>query len=297
MYMKAARGDATPTPQWTLNSRSRVITVAHRPPRALSNDEFVHRFRAVVRRLDRHISLMDKDDYELRDDIASVLRTLTAPGKGDDGIRRLISRFSLSQPIRQITAPPKQGPNVQFAIGSLPADDLPGSVRVTVPDGVMHAAALFIRSTDGARTATWEDVVTDYGNTFGAHLSTTVPKLLDEVHYFGLSETDFGAYMLRALGVLTSSACHELLSRLDAKHTHALHDTYMAGTRVYAAVYLSEHGLDDLRVQLSRAQWTKPGPVMTLRNPVGKELVFSVADGGRLHLAVREPSRLMMYSE
>jgi hypothetical protein len=45
-----------------------------------------------------------------------------------------------------------------------------------------------------------------YGNMFGAQLSTTVPVILnevhyDDVHYMSLAETDCGT-MLRLLGVL-----------------------------------------------------------------------------------------------
>jgi len=42
-----------------------------------------------------------------------------------------------------------------------------------------------------------------YGNMFGAQLSTTVPVILNEVHYMSLAETDCGT-MLRLLGVLIS---------------------------------------------------------------------------------------------
>ena len=260
--------------------------MSNRTPRAVGDTEFLLRFRTVVKRLDTQLQLIDDGHYHVRDDLATILRTLPTRGKGDDGIRRLLTRFSLKPPKRDISPPAHDGPNVLLAIGALPMDDNGSAQMVTVPDQLMLAVPLFVRSSAGTRRATWESVVSDYGNTFGAHLSTSVPAILDDVHYFGLSETDFGTYMLRSLGVLTSSACHELLHQLDPNNTAVTHHPYMAGTQIYAAMYLREDGKDDLRVNIRRKNWKQAGPVMTVRNPEGKQLLFSIADGGRF--AIRQ---------
>jgi hypothetical protein len=259
-----------------------------RTPRALEDAEFLGRFSTVVRRLDAHLDAIDRGEYFVRDDLATVLRTLLTRGKGDDGIRRLLSRFSLDAPTRRISPPANEGPDVLLAIGALPADEDQSGKTVTVPEELMSTTALFVRSPKGTRSVKWEDVVTDYGNTFGAHLSTTVPILLDEVHYFGLSETDFGTYMLRAIGVLTSSVCHELLQQLKAAAQPVTHSAYMAGTQIYQAIYLREAGKDDLRVNVRREEWKKAGPIMTVRNPEHHDLLFSIVDGGYLSLTVRQ---------
>jgi hypothetical protein len=262
--------------------------MADRMPRPLSDAEFLARFRAVVRRLDAHLRAIDRGEYFVRDDLATVLRTLLTRGKGDDGIRRLLSRFSQKPPTRSISTFANEGPNVLFAIGALPAEFDTAAKAVAVPDELMSAIALFSRSAKGTRRVSWEDVVTDYGNTFGAHLSTTVPVLLDDVHYFGLSETDFGTYMLRSIGVLTSSVCHELLQKLKADHEVATHSSYMVGTQIYGAIYLREAGKDDLRVHMRREDWKTAAPIMTIRNAEKQDLLFSVSDGGNLSLAVRQ---------
>jgi len=261
--------------------------MSNRTPRALDDAEFLVRFRTVVKRLDTQLKLIDEGQYHVRDDLATVLRALLTRGKGDDGIRRLATRFSLKPPKRGISRPANDGPNVLLAIGALPADDESSAQTVTVPDQLMLAVPLSVRSSAGIRRATWDNVVSDYGNTFGAHLSTTVPAILDDVHYFGLTETDFGTYMLRSLGVLASSVCHELVRQIDPHSIAVTHNPYMAGTQIYEAMYLREGGTDDLRVGMRKEEWTKAGPVMTVRNQEGQDLVFSIADGGRLQLAVR----------
>jgi hypothetical protein len=261
--------------------------MTNRTPRALDDAEFLVRFRTVVKRLDTQLQLIDNGQYHVRDDLATILRTLLTRGKGDDGIRRLLNRFSLQPPKRDISPPANEEPNILFAIGALPIDGNGIAKTVTVPDQLMIAVPLFVRSSAGTRRATWESVVSDYGNTFGAHLSTTVPAILDDVHYFGLSETDFGTYMLRSLGVLTSSVCHELLHRLDQNNTAVTHPPYMAGTQIYAAMHLREDGKDDLRVNIQREDWKKAGPIMTVRNPEGQQLMFAIADGGQLQFSIR----------
>jgi len=261
--------------------------MSDRTPRALNDGEFLARFRTVVRRLDAHLAAIDRGDYFVRDDLATVLRTLLTRGKGDDGITRLLYRFSLRPLTRRISPSANEAPNVLLAIGALPVDEDKEAVAVTMPDEFMSAIALFVRSAKASRRVTWQDVVTDYGNTFGAHLSTTVPILLDDVHYFGLSETDFGTYMLRSAGVLTSSVCHELLQQLKADDYAITHSPYMAGTQIFQAIYLREGGKDDLRVGMRREEWKKAGPILTVRNPDRQVLVFSISEGGYLRLEVR----------
>lgn len=262
--------------------------MADRTPRALEDKEFLARFTTVVRRLDAHLAAIDRGEYFVRDDLATVLRTLLARGRGDDGIRRLLSRFSLKAPTRKISPPASNAPNVLLAIGALPTDEDQAARAVAVPDELMSATALFVRSRQGTRGATWEDIVTDYGNTFGAHLGTTVPTLLDDVHYFGLSETDFGTYMLRSIGVLVSDACHELLRRMEVDDKPASYSPYMAGMQIFQAIYLREGSKDDLRVNLRREAWKKAGPIMTVRNSEEHDLLFSITDGGHLSLTVRQ---------
>jgi hypothetical protein len=259
-----------------------------RTPRALGDSEFLARFLTVVHRLDAHLAAIDRGDYFVRDDLATVLRTLLTRGKGDDGIRRLLSRFNLTPLSRKLSPSAYEAPNVLLAIGALPADEDESAKAMTVPDEFMSANALFARAAKGARCVTWRDIVSDYGNTFGAHLSTTVPILLDDVHYLGLSETDFGTYMLRSAGVLTSSVCHELLQQLKTDDEAVTHSPYMAGTQIYQAIYLREAGKDDLRVNMRREEWKKAAPIMTVRSPECQDLLFSVAEGGYLRLEVRQ---------
>ena len=264
----------------------RFMRMSNRTPRALSESEFLYRFRTVVKRLDTHLKLIDSGQYHMRDDLATILRTLLTRGKGDDGIRRFLTRFSLKPPKRDISPSANDGSKVVFAIGALPSTEKETAQSVTVPNQLMHAVPLFIRSKAGTHHATWENVVTDYGNTFGAHISTTVPVILDDVHFYGLSETDFGTYMLRSLGVLASSVCHELILQVDSSHIAVDHSVYFDGSQIIAAEYIFEDGKDILNASIRRENWKKEGAIMSIPSTEGKQIVFSIIDGGKLRLNI-----------
>ena len=152
----------------------------------------------------------------------------------------------------------------------------------------MGQVAIVTRTNDHHLKFTWQAIVEDYGNTFGAHLSRTVPEILDQVQYLGVGPTDFGSYMLRSLGVVASAAAHQLLREQDSCHQLVEHESYFHGTEISEVLYLRKEGKDDLRVELRRKRWNEAGRIMTVRNAEGKLLCFSILQGGRLSLEVVE---------
>ena len=114
----------------------------------------------------------------------------------------------------------------------------------------MGQVAIVTRTNDHHLKFTWQAIVEDYGNTFGAHLSRTVPEILDQVKYLGVGPTDFGSYMLRSLGVVASAAAHQLLREQDSCHQLVEHESYFHGTEISEVLYLRKEGKDDLRVEL-----------------------------------------------
>lgn len=252
--------------------------MSRRSPRPITGAEFLEAFRRVVRRLDNHLIAIDRGEYHLRDDLATVLRTIVARGKGDDALRRLLKRFNLNPPTCWVSPPATPGVGVMLSVGALPVDQGAHTVckpiRVSVPDELMMANAVVALTTEGGIvSASWEKVVIDYGNTFGAHLSTTVPGILDDVHYYGLSETDFGTFMLRTLGVVISSSCHEVLSKLDPAHESVTHDHYMAGAHIIRAVYFRSDTTDELTVEFSLKKGRRSVSLMSVKTPDEVEAV------------------------
>ena len=106
--------------------------------------------------------------------------------------------------------------------------------------------------------------------------------------YLGVGPTDLGSYMLRELGVVASFAAHQLLLEKDLSHEPVEHDPYFHGTHIAEVLYLRKEGKDDLRVNLRRKRWSEAGHIMTVRNPEGSVLRFSVLQGGQLSLEVVE---------
>jgi hypothetical protein len=79
----------------------------------------------------------------------------------------------------------------------------------------------FASSTAVRKISSWNQVVTDYGNTFGAHLSPTVPDVLNEIALYGGPEGTLGGLALRSAAVVAESALFELLPQVGVSVTRA----------------------------------------------------------------------------
>ncbi|MEO8622896.1 MAG: hypothetical protein ABI625_17620 [bacterium] len=112
--------------------------------------------------------------------------------------------------------------------------------------------------------------------------------MLDNVHFFGLSETDFATYVLRALGVLTSSVCHELLQQVDPAHVPVDYERDFCGTQIFQLIYRF-NGSDAITFASSRANWRAPGTVCTLQSNTGNLLNVSFTEDGKQQLSIETP--------
>lgn len=178
-----------------------------RRPRALTDEEFLSAFRRVVARLDTHIQLLDQGIFALRDDLATVLRILVCRGRGDDGLRKFSKRFGVTpHSVFVSSEPPTSDDHLRWAVSSLPSDEKGPHEQLRFPHDIGERIALVVRVDGKLRSYHWERVVADYGNTFGAHLSTTVPAVLDQVRFMGFANADFGTFMLRSLAVLAAES-------------------------------------------------------------------------------------------
>jgi hypothetical protein len=92
--------------------------------------------------------------------------------------------------------------------------------------------------------------------------------------------------MLRSLGVSVSTACHRLLSRQINGHTSTYHSYYFQGFQIPIAMYHRIDSKDGVKAYVQKENWKKGGRILTVRNPEGKLLTFSVTSGGKLSLEV-----------
>jgi hypothetical protein len=189
----------------------------------LTKDEFIAQVRNVGLRLTSHLDHLDSGDLALADDVATVTRILLGPGAGNNAIIRLCRQNHLEEPTLLV------GPSVEiekgtvFAVGSIPTPD-EGATNPEERSLSLNAwlSSMAVISASAARWATtWSQLVADFGNTWGAHLSPTMPDVLVQAKLFGAVGGDLRTYLLRAAAIVAERSLQELLPQVGA----ALPDT------------------------------------------------------------------------
>lgn len=252
-------------------------------PRPLEPHEFLAEFETKLHRLDRHIVAVGNNERGARDDLAGLLRTLLNDARGDDAIARYCSLMGVPEPRVYLSKADPTIAGLRLQVAGLPTYD-PGDLSVTVPSGLRSSICLLKHDGKKLRQFTWSDIVENYGNTHGAHLGQTVPRMLDEVRLHGLGTADFGTYMLRTLAVQISSVCHSLLKQRNPAHTIVAHDRYFQGVEVLA-VNFKEYGTQrTLEARVSRQKWLTAGAIVSVLCSDGARLVFGTDSLGRLTL-------------
>jgi hypothetical protein len=75
--------------------------------------------------------------------------------------------------------------------------------------------ALIVRGAP-RRVSGWEQLITDYANTFGSHLSGTIPHLLSHMSSICYSGSlDLGEYLIHCAGIVAEDALQQVLGAID----------------------------------------------------------------------------------
>jgi hypothetical protein len=187
-----------------------------RLPRQTTPDELVERARGLRQRLGRHLDALEAGEVGAVDDVAAVLRTPLAHGKGDDVIVRLCRSHRIPLPQIQVTEPVVNSQGIGLAFGAVPAPsegDPP--VRIVDINVWRGLDALIVRGAP-RRVSSWEQLITDYANTFGSHLSGTIPHLLSEMSSMCYSGSlDLGEYLIHCAGIVAEDALQQALGAID----------------------------------------------------------------------------------
>jgi hypothetical protein len=187
-----------------------------RDSRPATPDEVLDAARRHLQRLRRHMDALQAGAVGAVDDVAGVLRTLLAHGSGDDGLRRLCRMHGINVPKVYVSEPVVDQQSIALAFGAVPAPaDFEEPVRHVDTDAWRKLPALIVRSAP-RRVSTWEQVIREYGNTFGSHLSGTIPHLLSEISSICHSgPLDLGEYLIHCAGIVAEDALDQALATID----------------------------------------------------------------------------------
>jgi hypothetical protein len=122
-----------------------------------------------------------------------------------------------------VSAPAKVDPQTLFAIGGIPVDDKPNP-ETGQPAGQLISVetwvqqpALVVKGGNPRRENSWAQVITMYANTFGSHLSGTIPELV-----FTSPDSTFGSkslqeHLIHSAGLVGESALGQVLSAVSGE--------------------------------------------------------------------------------
>lgn len=207
----------------------------------MTNGELLSASRRMLNRITRDLDSIDAGHGDAIDDLAGKLRTTLCFGKGDRLLLRLCNVFHLEMP--SVTVPytlvPEKSP---FLVGPLPewASPLNPAVApkiMTIPEW-MRSQAVHL---PGVGRRSWDQVISDFGNTYGAHVSATVPQFLDEIRTYGVGTGTMGAHMLRAAGIVAEHGLGLALAELDGSDAPTLRDHH-AGNVFIGMMALTDWG-------------------------------------------------------
>lgn len=188
--------------------------------RAITQQELIEHSGRLARRLTSHLDALDSDDDDFLDDIAGITRAAFGHGRGDDVIFRLCRSNHLEFPKLSVALAPENDKTTVFSVGNIPADP-PGNGATDHRDvnsrEWQDVAAVISKDNRSRRLTTWAQLLTDYGNTYGAHLSATIPHVLTEASLYGAPGGTLGAYMLRAAAVAAERCFAQILPELGYK--------------------------------------------------------------------------------
>ncbi|OBA70602.1 hypothetical protein A5641_12185 [Mycobacterium sp. 1554424.7] len=184
--------------------------------RAATREEILDAARRQFHRLRRHMDALQAGEVGAVDDVAGVLRALLAHGSGDDGLKRLCKMHGINLPKVYVSEPVADQQSIALAFGAVPAPaDFEEPARYLDTDAWRRLPALIVRSAP-RRVSTWEQVIREYGNTFGSHLSGTIPHLLSEISSICYSgPLDLGEYLIHCAGIVAEDALQQALSTID----------------------------------------------------------------------------------
>jgi len=183
---------------------------------SISDDQIIEQTVRLGRRLSSHLNRIDAGDSEAEDDLAVVLRILLCPGEGDKLLLRVAKRFHLDLPDVSASPPAADEKDTYVSLGAVPDDPTLSSPGFSQTYGFSQwvgTTALVLAATQRKRH-TWAQVISDFGNTYGAHVGKTVPEVLSEVELLGASHTSLGSFLLRRAGVVAEKAIGDVLDQL-----------------------------------------------------------------------------------
>src|SRR5277367_1462481 len=189
-------------------------------PHSISNEDYLAGAIELAHRLTRHLAALERGEIGAVADVAAVLRTLIVRGEGDDVLRRLCKRMHVPLPEVVVSRAAYEGPSVVLSAGAIPVPPEDLSKPHAIPTLMVNLnrwsdmTALVVRDGAPRRANNWDGVIKMYANTFGSHLSGTIPNTLLKTSKIMSGTLDLGEYLVFCAGVVAEDMLNQVLDTL-----------------------------------------------------------------------------------
>jgi len=191
-------------------------------PQSISDGDFVAGSIELGQRLSRHLTALENSEPGAVADVAAVVRTLIVRGQGNDVIRRLCKRKHMPLPEVYVSRAAYDEPSVILSAGGIPGlpehEEAPHQIpsHMVDLDKWSDMTAFVVRGAP-KRVNDWNHVINMYANTFGSHMSGTIPNTLVEASSILSGELDLGEYLIFCAGIVAESALNQVLDTVAGK--------------------------------------------------------------------------------
>lgn len=234
--------------------------------RTTTEVELVKHARSTLHRLSTNLDAVDAGDPHAAETVASLLRTLISDGKGNSVCRRL-GKLGITFPTVTVSRAPGHHPTTIFSLGNMP--DLDGLAADTSGGQGWRREEPFLRwigltslrmpIASQRTTYSFAHLIAAIANTYGSHVSHTVPDLLDRATLFGVSGFSLSAYLVRQVAWAVERSCERALVDAGCEvGDHARRAVHL-GESFVAGLEVTE---DDVDVEASVKQW--PAQLLSL---------------------------------
>jgi hypothetical protein len=130
-----------------------------------------------------------------------------------------------------VTRAAHDGPSVILSAGGIPVtpedQEHPHQIatRVVNLNEWSDMTALVVRGGTPKRVNNWNHVISMYANTFGSHMSGTIPSTLLKTSSIMSGELDLGEYLIFCAGIVAENALNQVLDTLAGKPIIVPHKT------------------------------------------------------------------------
>ena len=174
--------------------------------------------RKLLSRLTRSLDAIADGHLDAIEDVSALTRTTLAFGKGDNAAERLRRSLRLDHPVLVVSRPPEDERGTHIAFGGMAEvpRDTGGTISVTL-ERWLRSPAVIVKGAR-RRSSTWEQFITQYGNTYGSHVSEHIPGELTRAGaLMHARQVPLADYLVHAAGVVAESCLIQLIEQVDGR--------------------------------------------------------------------------------